>query len=66
MKALGKGVSYARSQIMFRHNCAAFARTCKNLKERAILVQDYELATCLRDAQKRFEKYSETRKGKKQ
>lgn len=60
MKTIGKGTNYQRIVTDFPRHAAARAAMLKNLKERCIVIQDFELAACLRDAQKRFETYANT------
>lgn len=43
----------------FRRSAARRAQLCRELKERAIMVQDFSLAAALRDAQLGFAKHAE-------
>ena len=48
--------SYARAIRHFKTKAGSRARMCKVLKEHAIVVQEFDLAAALRDAEKRFDK----------
>jgi hypothetical protein len=48
---------YARVPDQFPRHAAGWSRFLKNLKERAIVIQDFDLAASLREAQKKLEAY---------
>ncbi len=51
-----KNGSYARAAAEFKQHAADRAKICCCLKEHAIVMQEFDLAAALRDAQKRFMK----------
>lgn len=56
--------NYSRMADDFPKRAAARSRYLKNAKECAIVIQDFDLAACLRDAQKRMEAYIPKRQSK--
>ena len=57
-KLTGRNGSYERAIHQFKTKARSRARLCKALKEHAVVIQEFDLAAALRDAEKSFLKIS--------